>query len=337
MNLALGVDGGNTKTIAVAADLQGRVRGIGRGGPSNWEALGQKRAAEVITDVLTQALAMAGARREEVLHAHMGLAGVDWPDDGPRMGGALQAEGWQCPLTLENDGFLTLRAGTPEGHGIGVTAGTGICAAIVRPDGEKYFYGGFTDLGGGYDSAGYALHAVVRAEDGRGRPTALTEALLKVTGHASARDLVYDVHRRRYQISNTLLNRVLFATAAKGDPVAVDIVTRFGCELALCATNLVRRYALVEQDVAVAAAGSRFTKTGPLLFAVFQREVLSVAPRARVVLSDHPPVMGAVRGALAGCGADRADVWEEVKRSVTEAGWLREDMGQADEGERDGT
>jgi len=335
MKLAVGVDVGNTKTVAVACGPSGRARGIGRGGCGNWEQLGEERSAKVITEVVGEALAMAGEGMEEVAQAHMGMAGVDWPDDGPRLRQALEAAGWECGLTLENDSFLTLRAGAPEGHGIGVTAGTGICCAIVRPDGEKYFYGGFTDLGGGTGTAGYAFEAVVRAADGRGRPTALTEAVLGETGHKNTTELVYDVHRGGHPVSGHLLNRAVFAVAAKGDEVAGAIVTRFGCELALCATNLIRRYGLTEGDPAVVAAGSRFVKTGPLLFEVFRREVLKAAPRARVVLSDYPPVMGAVRGALAACGADAEEVWEEAKRSTAAKRWLVEDTSGAREGDGD--
>jgi N-acetylglucosamine kinase-like BadF-type ATPase len=335
VKLAVGVDVGNTKTIAAVCDLDGELRGVGRGGCGNWEELGEKGSAEVITDVVGQALEAAGARREDVSHAHMGMAGVDWPDDEPRMREALTSAGWACGLTLENDSFLTVRAGAPEGHGIGVTAGTGICAAIVRPDGEKYFYGGFTDLGGGIATGTQAFQAVIRAKDGRGRPTALTAALLRVTGHESVEDLVYDVHRRGNYLSGRVLNPVLFSTAAEGDPVAVEIVTRFGCELALCATNLIRRYGLAEEDMAVVASGSRFVMTGPLLFDVFRSDVLAVAPRARMILSDQPPVMGAVRGALAACVREAEEVWETLARSAAEGGWFRSEMGEAEEGEGD--
>jgi N-acetylglucosamine kinase-like BadF-type ATPase len=332
MKLAVGVDVGNTKTIAVACDLEGELRGVGRGTCGNWEELGEKGSADVITEVVGQALNVAGAERQNVAHAHMGMAGLDWPDDEPRMREALAAAGWECGLTLENDSFLTLRAGAPEGDGIGVTAGTGICCAIVRPDGEKYFYGGFTDLGGGTSTAGRAVQAVIRAEDGRGQPTALTEAVLAATGHSSTWELVYDMHRRGRHISGDVVNPVLFSAADKGDAAAVEIVTRFGCEMALCATNLIGRYGLAEEDVAVVAAGSRFVKTGPLLFEVFRREVLKAAPRARVVLSDYPPVMGAVRGALAACGRAALEVWEEAKRSAAATGWFAEDAGGAREG-----
>ncbi len=336
MELVAGVDVGNTKTIAVVCDLEGRALGMGRGGCGNWEQLGEKRSAEVITEVVGEALEVAGAGREDVKHVHIGMAGLDWPDDEPRMREAIGAEGWACGLTLENDSFLTVRAGAPEGYGIGVTAGTGICVGIVRPDGEKYFYGGFTDLGGGTSTAAYALQAVIRAADGRGKPTALTEEVLAATGHSSTWELVYSIHRQGVQPPGGVLNRVLFAAADKGDAVAVGIVRRFGCELALCAGNLIRRYGLGGGDIAVVAAGSRFVKTGPLLFEVFREEVLGAAPRARVVLSEQPPVMGAVRGALGACGREAREVWEELVRSAAEKGWLREEMGGVEEGEGHG-
>jgi len=74
MNVVVGVDGGNTKTIAVAADLEGQARGLGRGGCGNWERLGEHGAAELITDVVSEALDMAGVSRSQVAYVHLGLA-----------------------------------------------------------------------------------------------------------------------------------------------------------------------------------------------------------------------------------------------------------------------
>jgi len=322
MALIAGVDGGNTKTVAVVCDLEGRALGIGRGGCGNWEAIGEAKAAQVITEVVAQALAAAGGAHADLAHAHMGLAGLDWPDDEPRLRKALAGAGWGCALTLENDSFLAVRACAPEGHGIGVTAGTAVASGILRPDGEKYFYGGFTDLGGGFDIDAQTVHAVIRADDGRGPSTALAAALLRATGHASVTALVYEMHRRGYHAPHAMVRPVLFATAAQGDPVAVDIATRFGAELALCATNLMRRYELLEKDPAVVAAGSLFTRTGPLLFEVFRQQVLRAAARAQVMLADQPPVMGAVRGALAACGRDQPEAWERARQSASAQGWV---------------
>ncbi len=332
MRLVVGVDGGSTKTLAAVSDLNGDLRGVGRQGGSNWEGVGADRAAEVITRAAKTALAMAGAGLREVAHGHMALAGVDWPEDGPRLEGALRGTGWRCPLTIENDAFGTLRACAPEGHGIGATAGSGICCCIIQPDGEKYFYGAFTDLGGGIDINAQVFQAVLRAEDGRGQPTALTQELLAATGHRTVMDLAYDAHRRGTYVSKRMTDPILFRCARAGDAVAVDIVTRFGRELALAASNLIRRYGLEKKDPVVAAAGSLFLKTGPLLFDVFRQAVLETAPRARLIRADQPPVMGALRGALSAVVPGRPGVWERVRQTATEKGWFREDIGAEDEG-----
>jgi N-acetylglucosamine kinase-like BadF-type ATPase len=329
MGLVVGIDGGSTKTIAVVSDSNGELRGVGRGGNSNWEGVGIEQAAGVITDAARQALDMAGGGLGDVVQAHMGLAGMDWPDDEPRMAGALAAAGWQCPIAIENDAFLALRACSPEGHGLGATAGSGVCSGIIQPDGSKFFYGAFTDMGGGIDIGAQVIHAVLRQEDGRGRPTILTEGLLAATGYASVLDLARAMHRGGQHIPKRTTDPVLFPCAAKGDPVAVEIVTGFGRELALCVANLIRRYRLENEDRAVVAAGSLFQKTGPLLFNAFREEVLNVAPRARLILADQPPVMGAVRGALMAAGREQAEVWRTAQQMAIERGWFREDVGAA--------
>ncbi len=330
MKVVVGVDGGNTKTLAVACNLDGELRGVGRGGCSNWEGPGLDAAAQVITKAAHEALGMAGARLEDTTCAHMGLAGMDWPEDPERMRAALEKAGWKCPLAIENDAFLPLRASAPEGHGIAASAGTGICCGIIEPSGDKYFYGAFTDLGGGIGINANVIQAVLREEDGRGRPTALTPALLEATGHSSITELAYDIHRRGNWIPKSVTDPVLFTCAAEGDAVAVGIVTDFGRELALCVTNLIRRYELAEGDPAVVAGGSLFMKTGPLLFDVFREGVLQVAPKARLILANQPPVMGAVRAALAAGGGD-PEIWDRARQTATEGEWFREDAG-ADSG-----
>jgi len=327
MKLVVGVDGGSSKTVAVACDLEGTVRGFGRGAGTSPEELGFEKAAHGITDIVHQALAAAGGELGELVHGHLGLSGVDWPEDVPGMEGALRERGWECPVTIENDAFLPLRTGAPEGHGIGTAAGSGVCCGIIRPDGEKYFYGAFTDLGGGIDIGHQVLHGVLRAHDGRGEPTALTADLLAATGYRDVVELAHAVHREGKWISKRTTDPVLFACARKGDAVAIDIVTRFGKQLALCATNLIRRYGLEKENTAVVASGSLFVRTGPLLFDVFRARVLETAPRARLSLADLPPAIGAVRGALAGAGRSEPEVWDRVRATAEESGWFAHDVG----------
>lgn len=323
MDLVLGVDGGNTKTVALVADLGGRVLGRARAGSSNMESLGAAGAAAVIAACVEAALLAAGAAPGEITAAHLGLAGVDWPEDAPALRRELFGLPWANEAAIENDAFLGMRACAPGGIGIGVTAGSGVCACIIPEKGEPYFYGGFTDIGGGFDIDQRTLQAVVRAEDGRGPATALTDPILAASGRPSVYRLVQAVCREGLRLPSTVIRPILFAAARQGDPAACEIVQSFGRELALCAVNLIRRHGLAGGEPRVVAAGSLFTRTGPLLFETFRREVLAAAPRAHVSCSQHPPVLGAVRAALRALGRDSEDVWREVCRTAPGDEWFK--------------
>src|SRR5580704_17385108 len=267
----IGVDGGSTKTDAVVANREGHPKGAGRAGCANWELAGEKAAVEAIVGAIRSALDRADIDLGEVGHIHMGLSGLDWPDDDGRLRAALEPHLGAIPLSLENDSFLGVRAATQSARGVTVSAGSGVCASYLGAEGQKYFYGYFGELGGGTAIDDLALHAVLRAEDGRGPKTALSTAIPTATGHSSVVALLRAMTRDSYSLSHTTIRPSLFQTAAAGDPVAVEVVTTFGRELALLATNLIRKYGLVGAGANVVASGSLFARTGPLLFDVFRQ------------------------------------------------------------------
>jgi N-acetylglucosamine kinase-like BadF-type ATPase len=315
LNHVIGVDGGATKTEAVVADLEGKPLGAGKSGCGNWEIVGEQSAAETIFEAMRQALGRAKVDLSTVRNVHMGLAGLDWPEDEPRLRAALGPHLGKTPLTLENDSYLGARACTPTAYGITVSAGSGVCSSYLGANGEKYFDAYFGELGGGMLIDQLALYAIIRAEDGRGPRTALTPAILKATGQGSVAELLHALTREAYLLSHTVVRPPLFETATAGDPVAVGVVASFGRELGLLATNLIRKYRLAGTAPWVVASGSLFTRTGPLLFDAFQRLVRDADESARVILNNRPPVAGAVRAALHACGIRTNSNWEVVSSS----------------------
>jgi N-acetylglucosamine kinase-like BadF-type ATPase len=315
LSYVIGVDGGSTKTDAVVADLAGRPVGAGRRGCANWELVGEGGAAETIADAIRGALERAKTDLSKVQHVHVAGAGLDWPEDDGRLRGALGPFLADVPLTLENDSFLGARACAPAAHGITVSAGSGVCASYLSARGEKYFYGYFGELGGGTAIDQLTLQAIIRAEDGRGPRTVLTTAIPQATGHASVSALLRALTREGYEIPHTAIRPSLFQTATQGDAVAIDVVKTFGRELALLATNLIRKFELRETRPYVVASGSLFTRTGALLFDVFQALVNEADPSARVKLNDRPPVAGAVRAALHERGVQTSSTWETISAS----------------------
>jgi N-acetylglucosamine kinase-like BadF-type ATPase len=314
-NHVIGVDAGATKTEAVVANHEGHPVGAGRSGCGNWEVVGERSAAEAIFDAIRGALDRARVSLSQVRNVHMGLAGLDWPEDEPRLREALAPHLGALPVTLENDAYLGTRAFTPDAVGISVSAGSGVCSSYLGADGEKYLYGYFAELGGGFPIDQLALQGIIRAEDGRGPKTALTSAILGATGHESVADLLRAITRKGYTLSHTAIRPPVFQTAASGDAVAVGIVSTFGRELGLLASNLVKKFTLEGTSAFVVASGSLFTRTGPLLFDVFQGVVRGADATARVRLNRRPPVAGAVRAALQSWGVQTNADWEATSSS----------------------
>ena len=87
--LVLGVDGGNTKTVALVARTDGTVVGAGRGGCSDIYGAPSFEAAITEIDTAVQAALPEGSSVEDVTSAVFSLAGADWDEDKADLEGAL--------------------------------------------------------------------------------------------------------------------------------------------------------------------------------------------------------------------------------------------------------
>ncbi|MFH0963803.1 MAG: BadF/BadG/BcrA/BcrD ATPase family protein, partial [Planctomycetota bacterium] len=77
----LGMDAGATKTECALGTVGGRGLAVVRGGPGNYELVGFEDAARLAAELMSSALAQAGARKEEITAACFALAGMDLPPD----------------------------------------------------------------------------------------------------------------------------------------------------------------------------------------------------------------------------------------------------------------
>ncbi len=169
--MLLGVDGGGTSTEAWLAEVGGEVLGRGVSGPSNAKAVGMEAARQALDAALDAAFDDAGLEPAPVDAACLGLAGFDRPDDRTILTGWADEARLARRLVLVNDGDLVVAAGTPEGWGVGVIAGTGSIAVGRAPDGRTTRAGGWGHLIGDEGSAYVfvldALRLVARRDDGR--------------------------------------------------------------------------------------------------------------------------------------------------------------------------
>lgn len=327
----LGVDGGNSKTLAAVADLQGSVLGVGRSGNSNYQGQGIDPALREIGTAVRGALDMSGIGYGEVGAAYYALAGADLPEDFAVLRPALEGAGHGARVQVANDTMAALLAGSTAANAVVVIEGAGTNAAGRNAAGDEVRLPGLGwssgDWGGGADLAREAFRLACRADDGRGRATLLADLFVDAAGAADVSELIASLYTGRLHRGFLLsLVPLIFAAAETGDAVAEDLLRRLGGEVGVTALALLRRLKLQDAEADVVLAGSLFRAQYPLMVETARTVIAEGAPRARVVIPLADPVVGAVLGALTLVGAEvtegvRARVLETYARAQGERVW----------------
>lgn len=291
----LGVDGGTTKTIALVADEQGNIRGAARGGGSNWSGEDVEIPMQVVADTSRQALAKAGVLGDQVRVGVFTLAGADWPEDHIRREAVLGRAGIAQKVIVKNDSFGGMRAGLNRPYGMVLAVGTGMNAAVITPSGQEWAFGYYETGGGSGTILQEILAAVLRAEDGRGQPTLLTQLVLDRLEFPTVEAMLraHVLHQIDYG-KYFSLTPLVFEAALASDPVSADIIIHQGKILAEYITAMARRFEMCNMEFDVVLAGSVFKGVGPLLVDTLTQEIHRVAPRARIVRAPREPSVGSV-------------------------------------------
>ncbi len=309
MGYVFGVDAGASKTHALVAARTGKVVGFGQAGFGNHQSQGLAPAVREIGRAVRMALEAAGLSASEIELGCFCLAGADLPEDYAMLQEAMERLGLAQRVIVKNDTLAALRAGLTRSWGVVVICGTGFNAAGRAPDGREIIFPGLGpisgDWGGGSALSEEMIRLVMRAWDGRGQPTLLTERVLGALGAASVETLLSRLYHDEIPHRQVLdLVPLLFEAAEAGDPASRELVIRMGEEVAIAARALIRRLALQEEDVEVILGGSVFKGVGSLLTDTVTRSVHIEAPQARIVKLRHEPVVGAVLLALELAGVD---------------------------------
>lgn len=299
--LVLGIDAGNTKTIALVADATGRVLGAGRAGQSNIYA-SETEALSAIERAVQEARSSAGLGPGPLAALTLSATGADWPEDFQLLEEALVARGWAERVRVVNDAVGALRAGSLVGTGVAVVCGTSTGIAARSPQGRVWHSSFWQEPEGAEELARLALRAVYRAELGIDPPTALTAQVLAQVGCATPEALL---HRCTARGSRPLplggLARVLLDVAEEGDPTARALVTRHGAALGDYALAAARQVGL-NGNYLLVTSGGVMRHPSPLLRDALMARVHAQHPGVRWQASHHEPVFGALLLALESLG-----------------------------------
>lgn len=303
----LGIDVGGSRTRALVAGPDGAALGFGEAGPGNHETVGYDGLLAAMRAALSEALAKAGAGVGDVAGAGFGVAGFDWESERAETMTAIGRLGLSCPIALRNDSALGLAAGSSEGWGINISAGTSNnCYGLSRDGREGRIAGAGGQLGengGAAEIVGAAFVCVNHARIRRGPPTALTEIFCARAGVPDADALIEGLACGRI-FPGAGWAPDIFAAARDGDEVAKGIIAWAGAELGESAAAVARQLGIEGESFEVVLSGSLFDYEPKLetgVGAVLKR----VAPGVRLVHLNAPPVVGAclLGAAEAGLGS----------------------------------
>ncbi len=304
MEYFLGVDGGATGTACAVCDDNGRVLGIGHGGPSNHILApgGEGRARAAVETALAAAAAAAGLYRTEFACAHFGMTGINRDTEAARVFARVAASLFTARvMQIDNDASIALAGALACRPGVVVIAGTGSVAFGRDPSDREARAGGwgylFGDEGSGFAIGLAGVRAALRARDGTGPPTALEERIPQQCGRRLTEIpvLYYGEKLQRSEIA--ALAPAVTAAAASGDAVALSVVVKAAQGLAAVAAAVIAQLTWPEGAVPLAPVGGVF-KAGRVILDPMKAALAARAPTAILVPPRFAPAVGALLLAL---------------------------------------
>ena len=301
----IGVDGGGTKTVAVLANLNGKVLARAEVGPSNINKIGFKHAIDNIVKVLTQV--SQEYEKDKIVFIYLGLAAGLERDKRKKKEIKKQlllipSLSWVLPknISIEGDQLIAFRSGTEEKQGIIIIAGTGSIVMGWDKKGKEVIVGGWDyllgDDGSGFWIGKKALQAVCLSIDGFNSKSLLHSMILKKLKIKTEKDLIQEIYKPE-MIKNIASLAPLVETAAKtGDKTAKDILFQASNELIIRANLAIKKLNLENKFFPLVLAGGVFKSK--IILTKVKKDIKIIAPKANFIRPKQEPVIGAMKLAL---------------------------------------
>jgi len=262
----VGIDGGGTRSAALATDAAGRPLARTEGPPGLLRPGRAAATARTLAALARRTLRAAGARPPASALC-CAVAGAGRDPERSALQDALLATGVARAVVVTTDAEAALHDAFGTGPGLLLASGTGSIAWGRAPDGRTARAGGWGallgDEGSGYALGLAALRAAARAHDGRGPATPLVGAVLRATGAPAPEDLIaWSAAASKAEIA--ALAPTTLDAARQGDPVALELLRAAAAELATHVAALHRRLGPWTEPPPLALAGRLLEPGSPL-------------------------------------------------------------------------
>jgi N-acetylglucosamine kinase-like BadF-type ATPase len=292
----LGVDGGNTKMIALVAREDGTIVGAGRGGCGDIYNSTPENALAAIDAAVSEALQQAQITAGQLRAGGFSMAGADWPADFALLRAAMTARGYGATQTVVNDAIGALWASAADGYGVAVVCGTGIATGARARDGQLWHSSFWQEQAGAGHYGALTLKAICRAELGIDPPTQLRERALAAFDLPTVEALLERMTGRGSPLQWRFhgLARVLLDIAEAGDATARSIVLAEGQILGDYALAAARMVSIAQHSYPLVLAGGVLRHPSALLRKTIVARVRAAHPQALASISNAEPALGAL-------------------------------------------
>ncbi len=299
--IVIGIDGGGSKTHAIVADEHGSTIGETVGPASAVRPGAAERSANVITEVIRDALASCDMTHVTPRAVCIGVAGAGREAERQELWQALVSRDLASELVIHSDFSIALDDAFGDGPGVLVISGTGSVAFGRGPTGTTARCGGWGPVCGDEGSGAWigrrALSVVTAAADGREPETALTGAVLTAAQVNETADLIaWAAAAPPAQLAS--LAPVVLSVAESGDLRANALVSLAVEELVLHARALARQLFMDERASLPLALSGGMLARGSTLRKRLEYRLKSAVPGAQLRTEPVIPARGAVRAAL---------------------------------------
>lgn len=294
--LYLGVDGGNTKTIALVCGADGRIAGHARTGCSDvYSAAGDFVIGEIERGALAAIEAAGGG---ELACAYYSLAGADWPADIAFYEQELSRRLPARRTVVVNDAIGAIRCGPADGVGCSLVVGTGTALGARARDGGLWHVSWNAAPSFTIDLTRAVLDAAVRSELGLLPPSALSARVAAAFGAADAVGAIERVTGRAPRPPRVSLGGLLLDCAEQGDELALDRLRWVVSENAAYLRVAARRSGLGEPTPITLSGGVMRHPSSLLVDALAE-----ALPGSELLRARREPAHGALLAALDEGGA----------------------------------
>ncbi len=345
----ISVDGGGTKTTAIAVTKKGEVIGSGSSGPGNHVLSPIEVVKNSLKEAISQAMKSAAIDESDLLIISGDTAGIGHQREGAQYVEAIIAENFtEVKIYLVGDMVAGFYGAMPNDckYGVVVTAGTGSTIFGINKDGKGLQVGGWGhiigDEGSAYDIAVMGMKAAAKAFDGRGAPTSLATALPKhfgvddmflvqipiYLGEILTREEIDDGTASGDYTSGGLSREKIAKTAVvvtkeaeAGDDVALNVIKVAAEELALGVVTVAQKLSIQDNDLTVSYTGSVFN-AGDVILEPFSQYIKNQCPKAEIIKPALPTVGGGVRVAFEKLGIDFGPATDNLKKGLKTQGGI---------------